>query len=159
MFGRSKNHRKVHNVNFSQALSSHPMLHMEPVLPFALCIRINTMFDPMEKPVQLGGPSSSIRIVEHALEVLKSIFVGFLHCQSFPERIHFVIFIVTVLYLMYPTSLILCSSVMPVGSIIVKRVMSRFAWFLNAMYALPQVSWNFSNWGDFLGLSAPPDIA
>ena len=46
------------------------------------------MFDPMEKPVQLGGPSSSIRIVEHALEVLKGIFVGFLHCQSFPERIH-----------------------------------------------------------------------
>ena len=46
------------------------------------------MFDPMEKPVQLGGPSSSIRIVEHALEVLKSIFVRFLHCQSFPEIIY-----------------------------------------------------------------------
>ena len=72
----------------------------DPISSSWLC---STMFDPMEEPVQLGGPSTTVRFVEHGLknirnanliilnpemlylEIGQSLLVSFLHRQCFPQ--------------------------------------------------------------------------
>ena len=46
---------------------------------------LDSVFDPVEEPIQLGCPASSIGITEHVLKVGKGLLVCLLHSQSFSQ--------------------------------------------------------------------------
>ena len=94
------------------------------------------MLNSVEEPVQFCRPSAPIGVTEHVLEVGQGLLVCLLHCQSFPQISN----IVDALKLgdsckQKQVENGKCNRIddLPVGNIMVNRVIRRLACFLKAM--------------------------